>query len=110
MSTVGSGCTWPFRAGPPSSRSILAVVGRNGSNRQYKPLDAQTTRVSDRSLDEFAGASTGSDEGGGDDDADPSRPTMRWSAEGAACDACGTVVSRRWQGGESFVCADCKEW
>jgi hypothetical protein len=78
--------------------------------------------VSDRSLDEFASA-TGKRDGADDSsavDADPSLPTMRWSADGAACDACGTVVSRRWQDGEAsgsrpsadatFVCADCKEW
>jgi hypothetical protein len=80
--------------------------------------------VSDRSLDEFAAVSTGSDDA--DDgtpthaaDADPSIPTMRWSADGAACDACGAVVSRRWLDGAdrdrsaadaTFVCADCKEW
>jgi hypothetical protein len=106
----------------------LAVPGR-AAVVTAKPLDAQTTRVSDRSLDEFAGVSAGSDEG--DDDADgasavdatPSHPTMRWSPDGAACDACGTVVSRRWRDGEAprasgsrpsadaaFVCADCKEW
>jgi len=105
----------------------LAVPGRPAAVTA-KPLDAQTTRVSDRSLDEFAGAA-GSDDGGDDADdstvvdADPSRPTMRWSADGAACDDCGTVVSRRWRDGEAprasgsrssadatFVCADCKEW
>jgi hypothetical protein len=85
--------------------------------------------VTDRSLDEFAGAAEGSGDGGDDTDgtttvdATPSRPTMRWAADGAACDACGTVVSRRWRDGEAprasgsrpsadaaFVCADCKEW
>ena len=84
-----------------------------------KPFDAQTTPVSDRSLDEFAAAPTGDDDPAdatADDaptpagDTEPSVPTMRWSTDGAACDACGAVVSRRWRDGESFVCADCKEW
>jgi hypothetical protein len=95
----------------------LAVPGRSAVVTA-KPLGAQTTRVSDRSLDEFAGAAAGSDEGGDADDADdstavdadPSVPTMRWSADGDACDACGAVIERRWQDGEAFVCADCKEW
>jgi hypothetical protein len=112
----------------------LAVPGRAAAVTA-KPLDAQTTGVSDRSLDEFTSAATGSggdvddaESGGGEatngeSPADPSRPTMRWSADGAACDACGTVVSRRWRDGETpraagsrpsadaaFVCADCKEW
>lgn len=78
--------------------------------------------MSDRSLDEFA-STTGSDEAGDvervadesvddadTDAADPSVPTMRWSPDGAACDACGAVVSRRWCDGEAFVCADCKAW
>jgi len=91
-----------------------------------KTLDPQTTRVSDRSLDEFArgdDADEAADADGGDPPADPSVPTMRWSADGAACDACGTTIQRRWRDGEerrssgrrpsadaTFVCADCKEW
>ncbi|AXG05689.1 hypothetical protein DU500_04135 [Haloplanus rubicundus] len=81
--------------------------------------------MSDRSLDEFVAASAGSDgtDDGDDAHADPSVPTMRWSADGAACGVCGVVVSRRWRDGEAprasgsrpsadatFVCADCKEW
>lgn len=82
-----------------------------------KPFDAQAIRVSDRSLDEFVAASAGADEPA---DTDPSVPTMRWSADGVACDACGAVVSRRWLDDEesrstggraaAFVCTDCKEW
>lgn len=77
------------------------------------PLDAHATSVSDRSLDEFAAASPEGDPPDDDEtppDADPSTPTMRWSADGAACDDCGTVVSRRWADGGAVVCADCKEW
>ena len=82
------------------------------------PFDAQTTPVSDRSLDEFA--ATAAEGEPADDDSDEastpaadaaaSVPTMRWSADGAACADCGAVVSRRWRDGDSFVCADCKEW
>lgn len=81
-----------------------------------KPLAAQMAPVSDRSLDEFVTGSDGAvDETDGsdaDDDApaDPSVPTMRWAPDGAACDACGTTVQRRWHDGDDFVCADCKEW
>jgi hypothetical protein len=42
---------------------------------------------------------------------------MRWSAAGAACDACGASTQRQWRDDErdaspdaAFVCADCKEW
>jgi len=88
--------------------------------------------VSDRSLDEFVAASAGSEESvdtaseaDGDAHANPSVPTMRWSADGAACDACGTTVRRRWRAtaarrdansrasaddADDFVCADCKKW
>jgi len=101
-----------------------------------KPLDAVTTHVSDRSLDEFATASPATDEESESDgdqptdeaddssvapdsdaDADPTEaatPTMRWSSTPVACDACGAAVSRRWRASGSsadgFVCADCKEW
>jgi hypothetical protein len=93
-----------------------------------KPLDAQRTRVPDRSLDEFVSASagdrsvdgdgngdTGAEEptdvdGDGHAEADPGLPTMRWSADGASCDACAATVRRRWRDGDAVVCADCKEW
>jgi hypothetical protein len=72
-----------------------------------KPLGPQATRVSDRSLDEFAAPPTD-----GDPDAEPSVPTMRWSPGGAVCDGCGAVVSRRWLDTETrtHVCADCTGW
>ena len=49
---------------------------------------------------------------------DPATPTYRWVPEGAACDSCGSVVTRRWVDGDggddsdapAFVCDDCKEW
>jgi hypothetical protein len=78
--------------------------------------------VSDRSLDEFvtdgesevdrtdSGAATTRDDAGDDTDADPAVPTMRWTTDPVACDACGATVARRWRDGEAFVCADCKEW
>jgi len=36
--------------------------------------------------------------------------TYAWSADGAACGACGEVVQRRWQQDGSLVCPACKEW
>lgn len=79
--------------------------------------------MSDRSLDEFVSASrdatgesddapadTADDAPADEESVDPATPTMRWSTDPVACDACGTPVSRRWQAGESFVCPGCKEW
>jgi hypothetical protein len=96
--------------------------------------------VSDRSLDEFVTGPSDDDAapGAGDGDgapraddgqqvdretsidptgtadstvaADPASPTMRWTADGAACEDCGATVSRRWRAEGEFVCADCKEW
>lgn len=48
--------------------------------------------------------------------ADPAEITYDWSPEGAACDACGEPVERRWRAGEgaddpaAMVCGDCKDW
>jgi hypothetical protein len=121
----------------PWSDSTAYRIPPHGYSQQYKPLDAVTTNVSDRSLDEFATPSPPTDEvdedgDGADDssttsdpDTDPTpdateaaTPTMRWSSTPVACDACGAAVSCRWRatGGsstadaEGFVCADCKEW
>ncbi|AZH24165.1 DUF7573 domain-containing protein [Haloplanus aerogenes] len=74
--------------------------------------------MSDRSLDEFANANANGDD---EDDAEPTArppepsptpatPTMRWSTDPVACDDCGAAVARRWRDGDSYVCADCKEW
>jgi hypothetical protein len=40
----------------------------------------------------------------------PARSTMAWTAEDAACDACDSVVQRRWRDDEQLVCSACKEW
>lgn len=84
----------------------------------------------DRSLEEFADADTGdaatnsdaaADADGGDgspeadlvdavDAADPADPTYDYSPAGAACDACGESVTRRWRDDGDYVCDDCKEW
>lgn len=107
--------------------------------------------MSDRSLDEFvtpsedatsdgdevdddtavAGdAADAADAADADDDptdataaAEAATPTMRWSNDPVACDACGAAVRRRWRAtaapratssrpaaDDDFVCADCKEW
>lgn len=44
------------------------------------------------------------------DAADPAAPTYDYSPDGAACDACGESVTRRWRDDGDYVCADCKEW
>lgn len=41
---------------------------------------------------------------------DPATSTAAWSADGAACEECGTVVALRWQGEAGLVCPECKEW
>ena len=41
---------------------------------------------------------------------EPATPTMRFAPDGAACDACGETVERRWHDDGAFVCADCKAW
>jgi hypothetical protein len=48
--------------------------------------------------------------GGESTGVEPLTPTYRWSADDAACDACGERVEARWRGEEGFVCGDCKEW
>jgi formylmethanofuran dehydrogenase subunit E len=66
--------------------------------------------VSDRSLGEFAADGDDADPA---PDAAPARATMRWSPDGAPCDACGESVARRWRASaadDDYVCADCKEW
>ncbi|QCJ45726.1 hypothetical protein [Haloprofundus sp. MHR1] len=90
----------------------------------------------DRSLDEFLGKSGADSVGDGEspeedtersepndgdikspndgdaEDAKPAVATFRWSSTGAACDACGETVQRRWRDEETdgFVCIDCKPW
>ncbi|WP_435123865.1 DUF7573 domain-containing protein [Halobaculum sp. D14] len=41
---------------------------------------------------------------------DPAEPTYSWSADGAACAACGEQATTRWRQDGDYVCADCKEW
>lgn len=68
----------------------------------------------DTSLDEFLPDDSEpveeADETGGDDAVEPVVATASWSPDGAACDACGTVVERRWGSDDGQVCSDCKEW
>jgi hypothetical protein len=58
--------------------------------------------MEDTSLDEFL------DTDG--EDVEPATPTVRWSPERTACEACGARVRRRWQSESGLVCADCTEW
>ena len=60
---------------------------------------------------ESATGDSGSDDGLPDASAvDPATSTLRWSSDGAACDACGATVERRWEDDGAFVCGDCKTW
>lgn len=40
----------------------------------------------------------------------PAAVTYNREPGGAACEACGDVVTERWDADGAFVCADCKEW
>lgn len=65
----------------------------------------------DQSLDEFRGGDADGDTERDDaESAEPATPTMRRAPDGAACEACGETVERRWLDGGAFVCAECKEW
>jgi NADH pyrophosphatase NudC (nudix superfamily) len=41
---------------------------------------------------------------------EPATSTYAWWGDGAACEACGARVDRRWQQDGRLVCPDCKEW
>jgi hypothetical protein len=43
-------------------------------------------------------------------DVEPARSTFAWSADGAACAACGERVEERWESEAGLVCIECKEW
>ena len=43
-------------------------------------------------------------------DIPPAKTTYAWDGEGAACEACGETVERRWQQDGGLVCIECKEW
>ncbi len=78
----------------------------------------------DRSLDEFLDAENDNseddiDEGAssaepgtpaGGDAPKPAQSTVAFDPDGAACEACGATVQRRWRDDGALVCGDCKEW
>ena len=84
----------------------------------------------DRSLDEFArGEPSAADdapaaeddtpdaeaddnapEATADAEVEPAVSTYAFSPDGAACDACGAVVQKRWRDESGLVCPDCKAW
>lgn len=75
----------------------------------------------DSTLDEFLGGESDDEgvdadavdaEAAGDTDADvaPAAVTCEWTPGGAACEACGATVERRWTDGDARVCVNCKEW
>lgn len=47
---------------------------------------------------------------GGPTEIAPAVPTAVCRPDGAACDACGSIVQRRWREGSGLVCSDCVEW
>lgn len=73
-------------------------------------------RVDDDGKGVDDGTDDGSDGGGAtsgtasDDDRPPATVTCEWTPGGAACEACGATVERRWDDGGDRVCAECKEW
>lgn len=40
----------------------------------------------------------------------PAVSTSSWRPDGAPCDACGSVVQRRWRDDGGLVCVDCVAW
>lgn len=75
--------------------------------------------MEDSSLDEFfdEGAEDGTDESDATESATADEEsieaavvTSKWNGSKSACDGCGEHVSRRWNDGGQFVCADCKSW
>jgi len=84
--------------------------------------------MTDRSLDDFLSDSgdsesdtDGSESESTDDEPeagesvataeiDPAVATATASPDGAACEACGETVTRRWHDDGRYVCPDCKDW
>ncbi|SEL13668.1 DUF7573 domain-containing protein [Haloferax larsenii] len=87
--------------------------------------------MSNRSLDDFAGAPDDDDDAAesvadhaaeslSDDsetEADVDAPdapeplaTYRWTPDGTSCPVCGDTVEKRWLDDGQYVCHDCKDW
>ncbi|WP_336360723.1 DUF7573 domain-containing protein [Haladaptatus sp. ZSTT2] len=69
----------------------------------------------DSTLDAFAGGEAAEEEADAAPEPSaneiaPATSTYAWSPEGAACEACGEVVERRWRDGDELVCESCKSW
>lgn len=126
----------PF--GRPTLDSLAPAAGAVATDKT--PPAQPTHMARESTLDEFLGGSERRDDAGADasrtgdapdgtdrrsdpgtedgetaeapavGDADPAPITCEWTPDGAACEACGATVARRWRDGDARVCADCKEW
>jgi hypothetical protein len=72
--------------------------------------DAQHADGVERNADHESPDATDTEEAVDTDAVTPATPTYRFTPDGAACDACGDTVEKRWHDDGRFVCADCKEW
>ena len=113
----------------PSQSNLFDYSGGSAGDEENAAGGGDTPDVDGDEHESAESDSDGPDDSDGETDAgettdtlpdasrvDPATPTYRWAPEGAACDSCGSVVTRRWvdDGDDSdvpaFVCDDCKEW
>ena len=80
----------------------------NGGERDDTGHAAGVER--DDAADHESPSATDTEEAVESDTVTPATPTYRFAPDGAACDACGTTVQKRWHDDGAFVCTDCKEW
>ncbi|WP_435145438.1 DUF7573 domain-containing protein [Halobaculum sp. P14] len=100
----------------PTDRSLDEFVGDAADDDA--DADEAPSPESDTESDTESGevAAAGSDEEDAEpvvldpSTVDPAEPTYSWSADGAACAACGEQATTRWRQDGDYVCADCKEW
>lgn len=78
--------------------------GRSGDEQAETTTDGVDSETEESETSDTA--SPNSDAG----TVDPPATTYRWTPEGVACEACGSVVERQWRDGGEFVCVDCKDW
>lgn len=105
----------PDETGPDESRASDDGPDESGTAAADGDLDAGSGDAVDVESRAEGGESGGGDVESGDERAPPSSvgtatPTHEWTPDGAACDACGGTVQRRWRGEPGLVCEDCKDW
>ena len=97
--------------GAPTDGADSDGDGTAGAGRDREPPDADGD-------DEPAPDAHGHDEPAPDThghdehapDSGSAAATATWTPDGEACEACGSVVERRWHDDGTLVCAGCKEW